>query len=138
LRFSACKSSGLAAALLLSAAADFPPAACAASAKAEEALMEGVDDIFNMQFDRAEAAARRAIEAEPEHPAGRFLLAGTAWTRFVYETDQSDPRLAQRPGRHRGGGALAGQAPGRSDGLDRAGRGLWDFKPLAGRPPGMD
>jgi tetratricopeptide (TPR) repeat protein len=64
--------------------------AAAISPEADRALLEGVDDIFRMEFDKAEEQAKLAIQLEPEHPAGRFLQAGIAWTRFVYETDQSD------------------------------------------------
>lgn len=56
-------------------------------------LLEGVDSIYRMQFDRAEAAAKRAIAINPEHPHAYMGLAGVAWTRYVYESDQSDPKL---------------------------------------------
>lgn len=56
-------------------------------------LMEGVDSIWRMEFDRSEAAAKRALELQPGHPAPYLVLTGLAWTRYVYENDQSDPAL---------------------------------------------
>jgi tetratricopeptide (TPR) repeat protein len=81
------------AALSMALAAWPRSAAAAISPEAGRYLKEGVDSIFRMEFDRADEDARLAIAAAPEHPAGYFLQAGIAWTRFVYETDQSDPRL---------------------------------------------
>lgn len=56
-------------------------------------LMKGVDDIYRMRFDDAEAAARKAMALNPAHPHAYLGLAGVAWTRYVYGTDQSDPSL---------------------------------------------
>lgn len=56
----------------------------------DKALNEGLDAIYTMNFDAAEAAARRVMEMAPEHPYGYFGLAAAALTRYVYETDQTD------------------------------------------------
>ncbi|MBI3551697.1 MAG: tetratricopeptide repeat protein [Elusimicrobia bacterium] len=56
-------------------------------------LMKGIDDIYRMRFDDAEADARKVIALNPAHPHGYMGLAGVAWTRYVYESDQSDPSL---------------------------------------------
>lgn len=56
-------------------------------------IMEGVDDVYRMRFDEAEEDCRKAIEINPEHPHPYLILAGTAWTRFVYGTDQGDDSL---------------------------------------------
>lgn len=56
-------------------------------------LMQGIDDIYAMRFDDAEAAARRVIALSPEHPHAYLGLAGVTLTRYVYETDKSDETL---------------------------------------------
>ena len=56
-------------------------------------IMEGVDDIYRMRFDAAEDAARRAIAIDPEEPHAYIGLAGAAWTKYVYGTDQGDESL---------------------------------------------
>lgn len=56
-------------------------------------LMEGVDDIYRMKFDRAEEGARKIIASNPDHPNAYMGLAGVSWTRYVYETDQGDDKL---------------------------------------------
>lgn len=55
--------------------------------------MQYLDLVFSLKLERAETVAKEVIEKFPEHPAGYFGLAGIAWTRYVYETDQSDPAL---------------------------------------------
>lgn len=59
----------------------------------DELLMEGVDDIYRMRFDEAEAAANKVIAMNPLHPNAYLGLAGVVWTRYVYGTDQGDPAL---------------------------------------------
>lgn len=56
-------------------------------------LVEGIDAIYRMQFDKADELARRAIALNPERPHAYLGLAGTAWTRYVYGADQNDPEL---------------------------------------------
>ncbi len=56
-------------------------------------LTEGIDDIYQMRFDEAETAARKAIALAPDEPHAYMGLAGVDWTRYVYGTDQGDPRL---------------------------------------------
>lgn len=56
-------------------------------------LVKGVDGIYNMQWDQAEADALKAIELNPEHPNGYMGLAGILWTKYVYGTDQTDQTL---------------------------------------------
>src|SRR5437016_3619378 len=56
-------------------------------------LVAGIDDIYRMKFDQAEEAARKAIALNPAHPHAYMGLAGVAWTRYVYESDQSDASL---------------------------------------------
>ena len=58
----------------------------------DKPLIAGIDDIYRMRFDDAEAEARRAIAVDPADPHAYLGLAGVAWTRYVYETDQGDDR----------------------------------------------
>jgi len=58
-------------------------------------LGESMDDVFEMDFDQADAAARKVIALNPEHPSAYFTLAGSAWTRYVYGSEQSDPAFEQ-------------------------------------------
>ena len=59
----------------------------------DKLLLEGVDDVYRMKFDAAEENTRKAVALNPEHPNPYMGLAGIAWTRYVYETDQGDDRL---------------------------------------------
>ena len=63
------------------------------TAEMDAALMEGIDNIYRMRFEAAEAAASRAMAINPDHPHAYMGLAGVAWTRYVYGTDQGDPAL---------------------------------------------
>lgn len=56
-------------------------------------LMEGIDSIFRMDFDAAERASLKVVELNPEHPYGHFAGACAVWTRYVYETEQTDQAL---------------------------------------------
>ena len=56
-------------------------------------ILEGVDDIYRMRFDEAEAAANKAIALNPEEPHAYIGYAGAAWTKYVYGTDQGDDSL---------------------------------------------
>jgi tetratricopeptide (TPR) repeat protein len=56
-------------------------------------LMQGVDDVYRMKFDQAEENSRKAASLAPDHPNAYMGLAGVAWTRYVYETDQGDDKL---------------------------------------------
>jgi tetratricopeptide (TPR) repeat protein len=58
-------------------------------------IMEGIDDVYRMKFDRAEEDARKVIALNPDHPHAYLILAGVAWTRYVYETDQGDDSLIE-------------------------------------------
>lgn len=59
----------------------------------DAALVRGVDDIYRMRWDEAEESARAAMKINPEHPFAYMGLAGVAWTKYVYGTDQGDPTL---------------------------------------------
>jgi tetratricopeptide (TPR) repeat protein len=59
----------------------------------EAQLQKGLDGIYSMDFDGAEAAARKVTELNPEHPHGWFGVAAATMMRYVYETEQGDPAL---------------------------------------------
>ena len=56
-------------------------------------ILRGLDEIYRMDFDKAEAEGRRLVALQPEHPIGYFSLAAVAWVRYFYETEQTDRRL---------------------------------------------
>ncbi|TPW18937.1 MAG: hypothetical protein FD126_3186, partial [Elusimicrobia bacterium] len=58
-------------------------------------IMAGLDAIYTMDFDAAERAARRVIELAPDHPQGYFAEASVAWTRYVYDTEETDQSLVE-------------------------------------------
>jgi tetratricopeptide (TPR) repeat protein len=62
----------------------------------DKKLMEGIDAIYRMEFDKAEAAARQVIALNPEHPYGYLGVASAQWTRFVYETEQTDVSMVPK------------------------------------------
>ena len=96
---------------LLSLLPLFPrPAAAGIQPEADRKLGEGLDCLFRMQYAEAEAAVAEAMRADPEHPYPRLGLAAVAWTRYIYETEQSDPALlAPLEGRIKEAVAAAGK-----------------------------
>ena len=57
-------------------------------------VMEGVDSIYRMDFDAADAAAKKAIALNPDYPHAYLGAAATDFIRYVYGP-QSDERLAE-------------------------------------------
>ncbi len=55
--------------------------------------MQGLDAIYEMDFDAAEAEAHRVVALAPEHPLGYFALSAVEFVRFVYDTEQTDQKL---------------------------------------------
>lgn len=72
---------------------DAPRATAHVPVEMDRWLIKGVDEIYRMRWDDAEASARKAMEIDPEHPFAYMGLAGVAWTKYVYGTDQGDPSL---------------------------------------------
>lgn len=64
--------------------------------EADAALLEGIDGVFRMDFDEADAAYRRAMAAMGGHPYPYLGLVGSLMTRYIYGTEQSDPALLER------------------------------------------
>jgi tetratricopeptide (TPR) repeat protein len=74
------------------------PAAARSSSLAPEMdalVMEGIDSIYRMDFDAADAAAKKAIALNPDYPHAYLGAAATDFIRFVYGPAQSDDRLVQ-------------------------------------------
>jgi len=61
-------------ALPLSAQSLFPPAQL-------EAIQQGVRDVYNLEYDRAEKLFQSMIDQAPDDPAGHAYLAWTWWVR---------------------------------------------------------
>jgi len=73
----------------------FPAAALAGSITPEmdKHILGGLDAIYRMNFDEAESESQKVVDLNPEHPYGHFGLASALWTRYVYETEQTDQSL---------------------------------------------
>ena len=57
---------------------------------ASEALTAaGIDHIYNLQFDSAQAEFRGVIGAHPDHPAGYFFLAAIEWWRIMADIENT-------------------------------------------------
>ena len=72
---------------------DAPQSLGSITPEMDKYLMLALDCIFRMDFDGADAASRKVIELNPDHPYGYFGLASGAWTRYVYESEQTDQTL---------------------------------------------
>lgn len=59
----------------------------------DKLLREGIDDIYMMNFDAADAVMAKAIALDPEYPHAYLGRAATDLIRFAYGTDQADPTL---------------------------------------------
>jgi len=46
-------------------------------------ILEGIDDIYNLEFDAAEDVFRKMISKTPDKPAGYFYLAMVTWSRLI-------------------------------------------------------
>jgi tetratricopeptide (TPR) repeat protein len=56
-------------------------------------LHRGIDAIYRMDFDGADAACREAIALDPEYPHPYLGLAAVDLIRYSYGSEQSDPGL---------------------------------------------
>lgn len=48
---------------------------------------KGIDLVYNLEFERAEAEFHELLKMDPEHPAGHFFLAMVDWWRIVVNMD---------------------------------------------------
>lgn len=59
----------------------------------DKELMTGLDAIYGMDFNEADASSLRLIALAPEHPYGYFGHAAAALTRYLYDTEETDQDL---------------------------------------------
>jgi tetratricopeptide (TPR) repeat protein len=59
----------------------------------DKLVMEGVDSIYRMDFDAADAAAKKAMALDPDYPHAYLGAAATDFIRYVYGPTQSDEKL---------------------------------------------
>lgn len=81
-------------ALLLALAACVLPAAASAQwlgdSASEARTAAGIDHIYNLRFDSAQAEFQGVLSVHPDHPAGHFFLAAVEWWRIM--ADLGDTR----------------------------------------------
>lgn len=58
-------------------------------------VLSGIDGIYRMDFDAADAAARAAMALDPNYPHAYLGAAATDFIRYVYGPAQSDDRLVK-------------------------------------------
>jgi len=56
-------------------------------AKFDSTASQGIKQIYDMQFSRAEDTFRRLMADYPDHPAGRFFLAMIDWWKILVDPD---------------------------------------------------
>ena len=59
----------------------------------DKLLHQGIDAIYMMDFDAADAATSKAIALEPDYPFAYLGRAATDLIRFAYGSEQADPAL---------------------------------------------
>lgn len=58
-------------------------------------VLEGIDRIYRMDFDAADAAARAAMALDPKYPHAYLGAAATDFIRYIYGPAQADDRLVK-------------------------------------------
>jgi tetratricopeptide (TPR) repeat protein len=58
-------------------------------------VMAGVDAIYRMDFDAADAAAKQAMTLNPDYPHAYLGAAATDFIRYIYGPAQADDRLVR-------------------------------------------
>jgi tetratricopeptide (TPR) repeat protein len=59
---------------------------------------QGIDHVYNLEFDQAEADFHHIVASHPEHPAGYFFFAMIDWWKIMLDLDNEsldDPFLAK-------------------------------------------
>ncbi|HAH06945.1 MAG TPA: hypothetical protein DCM05_10530 [Elusimicrobia bacterium] len=64
--------------------------------EADAALLRGIDCVFRMEFDEADASYRKALALMGGHPYPYLGLVGSMMTRYIYGTEQSDQALLDK------------------------------------------
>ena len=50
-------------------------------------IEQGIQDTYNMRFEKADEAFRTVVKKYPDHPSGHFLLAMVEWWRILIDID---------------------------------------------------
>lgn len=61
-----------------------------ADGELEQAIVRGIDHIYNMEFEEADLVFTRTVETMPNHPAGHFFLAMTDWWRILGDRENEE------------------------------------------------
>jgi hypothetical protein len=56
-------------------------------ARFDSTAMQGIKQIYDLQFSQAETTFRRLIADYPDHPAGRFFLSMIDWWKILVDAD---------------------------------------------------
>ncbi len=81
--------------ILLVLAAPAYPARSSVAPEMDKLVMAGIDGIYRMDFDAADAAARAAMALDPSYPHAYLGAAATDFIRYIYGPAQSDDRLVK-------------------------------------------
>ena len=81
--------------LLLALAAPAAARQSSVTPDMDRLLIEGLDAVYRMDFDAADAAAERAIALDPDYPYAYFGRAATDLIRYAYGSEQSDDALTK-------------------------------------------
>ncbi|MBI5243196.1 MAG: hypothetical protein HY922_05840 [Elusimicrobia bacterium] len=73
-----------------------PAAGSSISQEADKLLRGGIDSVYRMQFDEADALFQKAADLSGGHPHAYLGRVGSLMTRYIYGTEQSDPSLLER------------------------------------------
>lgn len=55
----------------------------------EPHVRRGIDHIYNLSFDSAQAEFQQLVKAKPDHPAGYFFLAAVEWWNILITLDDN-------------------------------------------------
>ena len=61
----------------------------------DKLVMEGIDSIYRMDFDAADAAAKKATALDPDYPHAYLGAAATGFIRYIYGPERSDDALVK-------------------------------------------
>jgi tetratricopeptide (TPR) repeat protein len=78
--------------LLLLAFLCVPARALPVSPEMDRLLMDGLDAVYRMDFDRADALADRAVALQPDYPHPYLGRVATDFIRYSYGSEGSDPK----------------------------------------------
>jgi tetratricopeptide (TPR) repeat protein len=84
--------------LILAAAVAAPAAAARPSTLTPEMdrlVLSGIDGIYRMDFDAADAAARQAMKLDPRYPHAYLGAAATDFIRYIYGPTPTDDHLVK-------------------------------------------